>query len=529
MTLMMFVCLFFQETPSLHKNVQGYETMVDLSFTEDERTLMEGELKELLAAYQSLHQWSLGNDIPPALVFQLSKPPPEGPSLSHWYYPPIPPRPEDLNELAFASVAELSALIRHRVISCSELTELSLKRLKQLGPKLSCVISLTETRARETAAARDRELDEGIYRGPLHGIPYGAKDLLATAGDLTTWGARPFEHQRTESDARVVTLLEEAGAILVAKLSLGALAWGDVWFGGTTKNPWNLEQGSSGSSAGSAAATAAGLVPFAIGSETYGSIVSPSTRCGVTGFRPTFGAVSRHGAMALSWSMDKLGPIARTVQDCAMVFDAIRGVDPLDPATTQFPFNFDAATHLKSRKIGFVRGQFPEPSPVLDQLVSLGAELVPVELPEFPVSSLSLILTAEAAAAFDELTRSNNDDKLVRQIEQAWPNVFRAARTIPAVEYIQANRHRVALARQMDPIFQQIDVLVAPPFEGSTLLLTNLTGHPTVVLPSGSYDGTRIPSVTFIGDIYGDDEVLEVAFAYQHSTSWHLSHPPDFK
>ncbi len=520
----------------LVKNIPALERLSDLEFSETERLLMASELNDLLEAYRALHQWSLGNDMPPALVFQTSKPPPDRPAIkARWSYAPMPARPANLNDLAYLSVSDLGAMIRHRVISCRELTEVCLQRLKLYGPQLECVISLTESRALNTASERDLELANGIYRGPLHGIPYGAKDLLATAGDLTTWGAKPYQNQRLERDAAVITKLDEAGAILVAKLTLGALAWGDVWFGGTTKNPWNTTQGSSGSSAGPAAATSAGLVPFAIGSETYGSIVSPSTRCGVTGFRPTFGAVSRSGAMALSWSMDKLGPITRNAQDCAMVFDAIRGIDSGDLASVEMTFPFQSQRKLEGYRIGVVTAAFSEATDnklaydsFLAQMKKLGAELVPIELPDFPVASLSIVLTAEAAAAFDELTRSNRDDQLVRQIADAWPNVFRAARTIPAVEYIQANRHRVALGRQLDLLFESIDVYVCPPFTGNSLLLTNLTGHPSVVLPVGAYAESGIPSLTIVGDLYEDHQALEVAWAYQQATQWHQLNPPDF-
>jgi len=374
-------------------------------------------------------------------------------------------------------------------------------------------------------------------------VPWGAKDLLAVRGYPTTWGAAPFQDQVIDRDATVVSRLDEAGAVLVAKLSLGALAWGDVWFGGTTRNPWNLEQGSSGSSAGPAAATAAGLVGFSIGSETWGSIVSPSTRCGVTGLRPTFGAVSRHGAMTLSWSMDKLGPMCRSVEDCALVFNAIRGADGLDPTAVDRPFPWHPGIDPRRLRVGFVQSLFetvpkddenPERAreehaldlEALEVLRSIGIRPAPVALPDLPVSALSFILSAEAAAAFDELTRSGRDDELVRQIEEAWPNEFRIARTIPAVEYLQANRVRTLLMRDMARIFDEVDVYVSPSFGGDNLLLTNLTGHPAVVVPNGFPSDGSPASLTFTGRLHGEAEVLAVAMAYQEATGHHLPRPP---
>jgi Asp-tRNA(Asn)/Glu-tRNA(Gln) amidotransferase A subunit family amidase len=425
--------------------------------------------------------------------------------------------PEDLEELAFYSVAELAELIRTRRITSTQLTTMYLERLKRLGPQLECVVTLTEDLALEQARRADEELEAGKYRGPLHGIPYGAKDLLAVQGYPTTWGAAPYKDQVFNENATVVKLLEEAGAVLVAKLTLGALAWGDVWFGGKTRNPWNLEQGSSGSSAGSAASTAAGLVPFAIGSETWGSIVSPSTRCGTTGLRPTYGRVSRAGAMALSWSMDKLGPICRTVEDCVIIFDAIRGKDGLDQTVVDLPFNYNFAVDLSGLRIGYVKDAFEEEysnqandQAVLEVLKDLGAELVPIALPDYPIGDLSFILSAEAAAAFDDLTRSNRDDLLVRQIRNAWPNSFRSSRFIPAVEYIQANRIRQLVIQDMERLMTDVDLYVAPAFVGDNLLLTNLTGHPCVVLPDGFNEKGSPTSITFMGHLYDEATIWDI-------------------
>jgi Asp-tRNA(Asn)/Glu-tRNA(Gln) amidotransferase A subunit family amidase len=342
----------------------------------------------------------------------------------------------------------------------------------------------------------------------------------------------PFREQVFEEDATVVKKLADAGAVLVAKLSLGALAWGDVWFGGKTRNPWNLDQGSSGSSAGSAAATAAGLVGFSIGTETWGSIVSPSNRCGVTGLRPTFGRVSRHGAMALAWSMDKIGPICRTVEDCALVFDAIRGPDGKDQSVLNASFGYSPTVALEDLRIGYLKqdvdssGNRDNDLATLEALKRLGAELIPLELPRYPIDALSIILSAEAGAAFDELTRSGQDDLLVRQIKNAWPNVFRQSRFIPAVEYIQANRIRTLLIQEMASLMNSVDLYIAPSLEGENLLLTNLTGHPSVVLPNGFNEGGSPASITFIGQLYGEAQLLAVSKTYQDATDFHLQHPP---
>ncbi|MCK4537586.1 MAG: amidase, partial [Candidatus Krumholzibacteria bacterium] len=344
----------------------------------------------------------------------------------------------------------------------------------------------------------------------------------------------PYRKQMIDRNATVIEKLEEAGAVLVAKLTLGALAWGDVWFGGTTRNPWDITEGSSGSSAGPASATAAGLVPFAIGTETWGSIVSPSTRCGATGLRPTFGRVSREGAMALSWSMDKIGPICRSVCDCAIVFDIIRGPDGKDRTVHDIPFNIDPGLDLNGFRIGYIKSAFEEDyewkdtdNATLERLRELGAELVPIELPEYPVYEISFILGAEAAASFDELTRSGRDDQMVRQVRNAWPNVFRAARLIPAVEYIQANRIRYMLMRDMEKL--GVDVWIAPSFQGSNLLVTNLTGHPCVVLPNGFSDEGKPVSITFNSRLFEEGILLAVAARYQESTTFHKKHPLAFQ
>jgi Asp-tRNA(Asn)/Glu-tRNA(Gln) amidotransferase A subunit family amidase len=519
--------------------VTGAEKLIGLVFTAAERDSMVEDLSANLESYEQVRGVILDNSVPPALDFDPLpvgwKPPAKKSRFDLGRARPgvRPAKPEDL---AFYTVRDLGDLIRTRKITSTELTQLSLARLKEFGPKLECVITLTEGIALEQAARADAEIAAGRYRGPLHGIPYGAKDLLAVSGYRTTWGAMPYRDQVVDRDATVVRKLKEAGAVLVAKLSVGALAWGDVWYGGTTRNPWNLEQGSSGSSAGSAAATAAGLVPFAIGTETWGSIVSPATRCGATGLRPTFGRVSRTGAMALSWSMDKIGPICRSVEDCAIVFKAIHGPDGVDAAVIDLPFDYRGRADFREVRVGFVKALFEQEyeekasdEETLRALERLGARLIPIELPEHPVEALSFILSAEAAAAFDELTRSGRDDLMVRQIKNAWPNVFRASRFIPAVEYINANRVRYLLVQEMGRIMSEVDVYVAPTFGGDNLLLTNLTGHPCVVLPNGFDEKGSPVSITFVGGLFDEGKLLGVAKAYQDATAFHLEHPPLFR
>ncbi len=533
-------------------SIAAAEAVLGLSLTAEERDLMRDDLVEQRDAYADMREYALDNAVVPALRFDpLLWYADEGldmPDEPLRYADPGPQvRPADLDDLAFATIPELGRLLRDGQVTSVELTELALGRLRRFDPDLECVVTLLP----ERALARARELDIMLARGedlgPLHGIPYGAKDLLAVAGAPTTWGAEPYRRQVRDETATVVELLDAAGAVLVAKLSLGALAWGEVWFGGTTRNPWDLEQGSSGSSAGSAAAVSAGLVPFAIGTETWGSIVSPASRCGVTGLRPTFGRVSRAGAMALSWSMDKIGPIARTTEDCALVFDAIRGSDGLDPTVVDRPFPYDSARSLQGLRIGYLEDAFAEDYPgreqdraALDVLRELcreqGAELAPVVLPleslGVDLYDLSIILSAEGAAAFQELTLSGRDDELVRQTRYAWPNVFRAANFIPAVEYIQANRWRTLLAGAMHRLFDDVDVYVTPSFAGDSLLLTNLTGHPQVVVPNGVgrpyTEENALTSFGFVGRLHDEATVLAVARAYEQATPWHKKHPPGY-
>ncbi len=553
-----------------------------------------GEQREAYGAIRALH---LPNSVAPAFVFdplppgaQLdTKTVPAVYSTSRSAGPPTARGPAAVEELAFLSVMELGALIRQKQVSSAALTEMYLDRLKRYDPLLHFVVTLTPERAMEKARAADAALAQGHYLGPLHGLPWGAKDLLAVKGYPTTWGAGGFEHQVIDEDAEVVRRLDAAGAVLAAKLTLGALAMGDVWFGGRTRNPWNPKQGSSGSSAGPASATAAGCVAFSIGSETLGSISSPSTRCGTVGLRPTFGFVPRTGAMALSWTMDKLGPICRGVEDCAAVLAAICGPDDQDLSVKPAAFNWNAEADWRKLRVGYLASAFEEPKPepptgstgkeasaprteaeekaaaarasaqtannarrrydhrydtaALAALRKMGVELVAVELPKLPYAAMVPLLTAEAAAAFDELTMTGRDKLLTAQSPYDWPNSFRVARFYPAVEYIQANRARSLAIEQVSRLFDRVDVIVAPT-GGEQLLATNLTGHPAVIVPNGlrgpdapqpphtdagdddSIGGPGTPvSLTFLAAHYQDAKALLLARAYEQATGFAQLHP----
>jgi len=445
--------------------------------------------------------------------------------------------PKNKNDLAFYSIPELAGLIRSKQITSVELTKFFLDRLKKWGDTLECVITLTEDTALAQAARADEELKNGKYRGLLHGIPYGLKDLFAVKGYKTTWGTTPYKDQYVDEDAYVYKRLRFAGAVLCAKLSLGALAFNNKWFRGETKNPWNLKQGSSGSSAGSAAAVVAGLLPFAIGTETLGSIVSPATRCGATGLRPTFGSISRSGAMVLCWSLDKAGPMCRSAEDCAIVFNYIRGTDGKDAGSVDKYFLYDGVVNFKKLRVAYADNYFRRLAPdaperkVLDVYKTLGADLKAVEFPDsavYPVNLISIILNAESAAAFDELTRTNRDDLIERQDKGFWPNSFRAARLIPAVEYINANRYRYNLCKAINDFMKDYDVVIVPSFAGRQLAITNLTGHPVVVMPMGFNQNGSPLSITLIGNLYDEATILATAKAYQDKTDFNKKHPEKF-
>ena len=515
--------------------IQSAEKIVRIKFSEAERDSMVDNLIANISSYRSIRNFELQNSVVSSLIFN---PLPTSFEFNSIQEPLVfsdysgTKLPENLDDLAYYSIGQLAELLRTQQISSVDLTVFFLSRLEKYGPKLECVITLTKERALIQASLVDKEITEGNYRGLLHGIPFGVKDIFATKDYKTTWGATPFKDQMIPEDAAIITKLEEAGAVLLVKLTMGALAWGDVWYGGKTRNPWDITKGSSGSSAGSASAVSAGLIPFAIGTETWGSIVSPSTVCGVTGLRPTFGRVSRTGAMALSWSMDKIGPICRNAEDLAIVFNEIYGPDHIDETVFDAPFNYTKNIDLNTLKIGYLKNDFDKDydfhkndSLSLNTLKNLGVELIPIELPKFDVNALSIILSAEAAAAFDEFTRTNKDKKLVRQGKNAWPNEFRSARFIPAVEYINANRIRSVIIQEMQEIMNRVDVYLAPSWEGDNLLLTNLTGHPCVVLPNGFSDDGTPTSISFIGKLFDEGTLIAVAKAYQDATSFHLEHP----
>ncbi len=509
-----------------------------VSFTDEERAQMLEGLRGQTRRLQALHAIPLDNATAPAIIFT---PLPRAGAVPAGPQRPITPsrqraraRPANLESLAFASLTELADLVRRRQVTSVELTTMYLDRLTRLDPRLLAVTTVTRERALAQARAADAEIAAGRYKGPLHGIPWGAKDLLAVKGYPTTWGTPPYRDQVLGYDATVVQRLDAAGAVLIAKLTLGELAQGDRWYGGMTRNPWKLDQGASGSSAGPGSATAAGCVGFSIGSETLGSISSPSTRNGVTGLRPTFGRVPRTGAMALSWTMDKLGPMCRTVEDCALVFAAIHGPDGTDQTVHAAPFNWVGDAPVRGLRVGYLKSAFELPverrptkpfdDAALEVIRGLGVDLVPVEIPDLNYDAMRIILTAEAGAAFDELTRSGRVGQLVQQNAGAWPNTFRTARLIPAVDYVNANRVRTLAIQQWDALMQRVDVIVAPT-NGPQLIATNLTGHPAVILPHGfREDGTPV-SLTFLGRLFGEEAMLRVAHAYQKATTHHLKHP----
>jgi Asp-tRNA(Asn)/Glu-tRNA(Gln) amidotransferase A subunit family amidase len=533
-----------QETITKEMVAQA-EAIAGLEFTDEERERIATALSRNVSNYERLREVPLANSVVPAVQFDPVLP---GMELSTTRRPfrytreSGVRRPDNLELVAFWPVTRLAELVHTRQVMPSELTEMYLTRMKRHDPQLHAVVTLTEDRAREQAARLDAESRAGRYRGPLHGIPWGAKDLLATAHYPTTWGASPYRDQMFDHDATVVEKLDAAGAILIAKLTMGALAQGDRWFGGMTRNPWHTDEGSSGSSAGPGSATAAGLVGFAIGTETLGSIVSPSTRNGVTGLRPTFGRVSRYGAMALSWSMDKIGPMCRSVEDCALVLAAIHGPDNRDSSVRDVPFDWDAERPLSDIRIGYFRSAFERTNDegqrnefdaaALAAMQRIVPNMVEVELPltDYPLQAISgSVLGVEAAAAFDELTRSNRDDMLVPLPERSsWPNTFRNARFVPAVEYINANRVRTLVMQAVDRALRDVDVVITP---NSALLLTNLTGHPQVSLPGGftKRDDVDVPvSAQFIGRLYGESAMLRVAMAWQDATGHHIRVPPAF-
>lgn len=542
--LLLFATVIQAQDTLSKKDIPAAARLFDLNFTQKEIDTMYGGIKENVEVYQRMHKLTLANNIVPTLshsailpgmVFNEKQQP------IKWNIPDNVSLPNDLNDLAWYSVAQLSSIIKNKKLSATALAKYFINRIKKYGDSLQCVISITEDIALAEAAKADAEIAAGKYRGPLHGIPYGLKDLFAVKGTKTTWGAEPYKNQEIDENAFVYNQLKEAGAVLVAKFTLGALAMGDYWYGGRTKNPWNTRFGSSGSSAGSASATVAGLVPFAIGTETWGSIISPASTCGATGLRPTFGAVSRSGAMTLSWSLDKIGPICRSAEDAAIVFNFIRGTDGKDMSAVNKPFNYSPKTDIKKLRIGYAKNYFDRITDtsrtewkVLETYRSMGVELIPMEFPDsavYPFNIMDIVISAECAAAFDDFTRNDIDDQMTRQGRNDWPNTFRISRIIPAVEYINANRHRNILMQKVNEVINQFDVIICPTRgSGNQSAITNLTGHPVVCVPTGFDKRSNTPtSISFVGRLFGEANILLAAKWYQEKTGWDEMHPPAFK
>ena len=544
-TLLMFVIGYAvaQDTTIKKSDLMSSAKVFDMRFTQKEIDTLYSDVLDNVLNYQAMHKLSLNNSVP----------------LSLWQNPVVPGMtfnkiqkpiiwnkvnasvPTNKNDLAFYSIEQLAFLLKNKKISSVELTQFFIDRIKKWGDTLQCVITITQDIAMDQAKKADAEIAAGKYRGLLHGIPYGLKDLFAVKGTKTTWGAAPYKNQNIDEDAFVYTQLKEAGAVLVAKFTLGALAMGDYWYGGRTKNPWNINYGSSGSSAGSTSATVAGLVPFAIGTETYGSIISPSTTCGATGLRPTFGSVSRSGAMALSYSLDKVGPICRSAADAAIIFNYIHGTDGKDQAAVNMPFNYTPQKPIQKMRIAYAKNYFDKIKDtsrnewkVLTAFKNMGVTLIPVNFPDsgvYTFNIMDVVIGVECAAQFDEMTRNNIDDELTRQTKYDWPNQFRTARFVPAVEYINAQRHRYVLMQKVNEVLQQYDAIICPSRgDGNQGAITNLTGHPVVCVPTGFDKRLNLPTgISFVGKLYDEATILNIADAYQKATPWDDMHPAKFK
>jgi Asp-tRNA(Asn)/Glu-tRNA(Gln) amidotransferase A subunit family amidase len=533
-----------QDRPITKADLLSSAKLMDLQFTGPEIDSLYNDVLDNVANYKAMHTLSLNNSTPLSLWHSAILP---GMKFNKVQKPILwdaalnVKLPADKNELAFYSVEQLASLIKNKKISSLELTTFFIERIKKYGDTLQCVISLQENLALAQAKQADAEIAAGKYRGQLHGIPYGLKDLFAVKDTKTTWGAAPYKDQVIQEDAFVYQKMKAAGAVLVAKFTLGALAMGDYWFGGRTKNPWNLNYGSSGSSAGSTSATVAGLVPFAIGTETWGSIVSPATTCGATGLRPTFGSISRSGAMALSYSLDKVGPITRSANDAAIVFNYLHGTDGKDGSAVDMPFNYAPKTNLKTLKIAYAKNYFDKIKDtnrsefeVLKQFKRMGIELIPINFPDsgvYQFNIMDIIIGAECAAQFDEMTRSGVDDALTRQTKNDWPNQFRTSRFTPAVEYINAQRHRTILMQKVNEIVAQYDAIICPSRGGGNQsAITNLTGHPVVCVPTGLDPKYKLPTgISFVGKLFDEATILTIAHQYQKATGWDEMHPTMFK
>lgn len=539
--LLLTACNSYKHPNFSRKDVRKAQKVIGVNFSKNAIDTMYRYLGRNQAGYDSSRVYAIDNEVFPALLFD---PHPNGfiiPKTQNpinWDKTESISLPANKAALAFYSIRQLAGLIQAQQITAEELTKLYIDRIKKYDSTLLAVTAITEERALAQAKQVDAEIAAGNYKGLLHGIPYGTKDLMAVDGYKTTWGAAPYRNQEINYTASVIKKLDEAGAILIAKLTSGALARGDVWYGGKTKNPWDITQGASGSSAGPGAATAAGLVAFSLGTETLGSIVSPSNRCGLTGLRPTYGRVTRHGVMSLSWSMDKIGPMCRSAEDCAIVFEAIRGTDGKDRTVTDATFNYQPTIDLTTLKVGYLKEYFDKDSTdigennriALAMFKEMGLKPEAVSFPkDFPYAVFDVILRAEAGTFFDELVRSEEVDKMVQQDYRSRANSLRQARFIPAVEYLQANRHRKVLIEKMHEIFQQYDVIISPTFGGRQLLITNLTGHPAVALPNGFDKKGRPTSITLLGNLYEEGILLAIAKQYQERTDFEEMHPVDFK
>ena len=520
--------------------LQKTAALYDVQITTAEADSMREGIKEYTGEYKKMHRSMPPNDLLYPFAYEPAPPGftiPTAQQKINWNIPANVTLPANRADLAYYSIPQLASLVKNKKITSLELTKFFLDRLKKWNDTLDCVISFTEDIALQQARKADDEIRNGLYRGPLHGIPYGLKDLFAVKGTSTTWGSTPYKNQTLDENSFVYEQLTRAGAVLCAKLSLGALAFNDLWFGGRTNNPWNLKQGSSGSSAGSAAATAAGLLPFAIGTETWGSIISPSTRCGVTGLRPTFGATSRSGAMVLSWSLDKAGPICRSAEDCAIVFAAMKGTDGEDPSAVNYAFNYQPQGDVRKLRVAYAENYFKRLKgdalewKALEDFKRLGVSITPVTFPDsaiYPFDIMNIVISAESAAAFDDLTRSDRDTLIERQDKNFWPNIFRTARYIPAVEYINANRYRSNLNKALQDFMKNYDVVIVPTYAGNQLAITNLTGNPSICFPIGFNQAGNPQSITLVGKLYGDAAILQLAKAYQDRTEHNKKHPPLF-
>ncbi len=519
------------------EDVFSAQKIFGITFSKEEIDTLTPYLKRNLDAYNKMREFSLDMSVEPINDFEIKLNPSGLNNKETRLVLEKTTLPKHNKDIAYLPIYKLAYLIKNKLLSSEELTRIYLNRLKKYDKNLKAIITLTENLAIKQAKKADEEIGKGKYRGPLHGIPYGIKDLAAHPDFPTTWGAAPYTNQYINKKATVIKKLEDAGAVMLVKLSSGALARGDSWYGGQTKNPWNLNEGSSGSSAGSAAATAAGLVGFSVGTETWGSIISPSTRCGVLGLRPTYGLVSRFGFMSLSWSMDKVGPICRSAKGCALVLKQIKGKDDLDQSIKNAPLLFDDVDSLKKYKIGYLKKLFDKDTSnnginnteTLRLIKKLGGTLMPISLPiNYPFDVFDIILRSEAGAFFNELIIERKDSILIEQGKKSRANSLRQSRFIPAVEYIQANRFRARLIEDVVSVFETFDIIISPTFGGHQMLTTNLTGHPALSIPNGFDKDNSPTSITIIGNYFDEGKLLSVAHLLQKESNYHNRKPPRF-